>query len=178
MDAISGKTSAEENALLFRTARVLMLLAPGVVDVGSLFVNDSLISAMYPTLLGRVGFLFAPHLIGASVGAAAASLIVQRAVNESRTAQTIGQLIPPEIATSISSRIDSCWKRYNDLLKGDHLPGDVDLGTEQLKKCVCAEVLRILALNGGSLPESHSILGDYLRAYHCEKLLDRTRNDP
>ena len=64
-------------------------------------------------------------------------------------ARQLGMLIPPRVLETIQARMEKCWTHYDEMLAGnDYLPQQLDEAAEQVKKCLCRELVRIQELNG------------------------------
>jgi hypothetical protein len=77
-------------------------------------------------------------------------------------ARRLENLVPDAILETMKQRVQSCWTRYQEVLTGGFLPGEIDEATQSLKLCVCRELRRIRELNG-SLPAG--ILSEWWDAY-------------
>lgn len=57
-------------------------------------------------------------------------------------------IVPVDVLNQMLSRARKCWEKYNEVLKGQFLPAEVDDATEAVKHCICRELRRIEELNG------------------------------
>lgn len=73
-------------------------------------------------------------------------------------ARVLEDLVPPEILAQMIERVETCWKRYSEVLEGDDfLPTEIDGATEAVKACICRELRRLKSVNrtipGGKLKD-------------------------
>jgi hypothetical protein len=94
-----------------------------------------------------------------------------------RGAVLLKQIVPESTAQLITKRVNTCWENYEKLLNGDYLPEQVEEGTRKLIRCVCREIMRLIELNGGALPDSAQILNEYFYRYDCAALLHAKSSD-
>ena len=67
-------------------------------------------------------------------------------------ARYLSTIIPQPVLDTLGDRVRRCWDKYQDVLGGDFLPGEIDEATVQVKRCLCRELKRIAELNGGRIP--------------------------
>jgi hypothetical protein len=180
---LAGWSSASKSK--FETRKLLfgaLLSLPAIIQMTSSRAGEFVKSVLYSELSKMIAILLAGagatnffEVLQTELGRPRPVVVPvsspQREAEIVRGAILLKQVIPDSVAKEIAKRVAKCWWRYQKLLEGDYLPEEVEQGTEQLKNCICKEVLRLQDLNGGELPESDEILHAYMFKYRCQERL-------